>query len=311
MRTLLVSLIAVAAYAQSGMPGQRVWVDAHNCYPENGQWANRIERALQGGLPVAIEQDLAWYVDAQGHGRSVLSHEKKPHGTEPGMREHFFERVRPLITSELKTGNPARWPVLVLNLDFKTNEPEHHRAVWALLQEYKAWLTTAPKSADGRPRPLKPGPILVLTGDSDEQERTFHDAVPPGGNLLLFGAVKVAPGSNHLTPPAEMIRPGSNYRRWWNNPWMMVEKGGPRGAADWTPEDAQRLQALVDYAHQQNLWIRFYTLNGHPPEASEGWGAAYNFGSREAAAVRWRAAQKAGVDFIATDHYGALREALR
>ena len=41
----------------------RPMVDAHNCYPYDGQWGDRIDRALSAGFPVSIEQDLTWYVD--------------------------------------------------------------------------------------------------------------------------------------------------------------------------------------------------------------------------------------------------------
>lgn len=34
-------------------------LDAHNCYPYEGQWNDRIHRALNSGFPVSIEQDLA------------------------------------------------------------------------------------------------------------------------------------------------------------------------------------------------------------------------------------------------------------
>jgi hypothetical protein len=49
--------------------------------------------------------------------------------------------------------------------------------------------------------------------------------------------------------------------------------------------------------------MRFYTLNGHAPDAGQGWSASYNFGSHAAARTRWRAAVDTGVDFIATDQY--------
>ena len=41
-------------------PGSRVLLDAHNCYPYDGRWADRIDRALRAGFPLSIEQDLAW-----------------------------------------------------------------------------------------------------------------------------------------------------------------------------------------------------------------------------------------------------------
>ena len=90
------------------------------------------------------------------------------------------------------------------------------------------------------------------------------------------------------------------------------DTGQPR-AGDWTQKDMQRLQDLVDHAHALGLWIRFYTLNGHDhaEEASQGWEAGYNFGSREKVLIRWRAAIQAGVDFVATDQYEAFAEVKR
>ncbi len=271
----------------------RVLLDAHNCYPENGRFPDRIERALAQGLPVAIEQDLAWH-----GGKSILTHEKNFTGSEPGMREYFFERVRSIVENELESGDRGRWPVIVLNLDFKSDEPEHHRAVWQLLGEYESWLTTAKKNSKKpeRPAKLKRGPILVLTGMNDVQEKTFHDAVPDGARLRVFGAVQGgAAGTARAT----------NYRRWSNNPWAVVETGGQNKAGEWTEAERVRLARLVKEAHERRLWIRFYTLNGHAPEVGEanGWSRGYNFGSLEAARLRWRAAIEAGVDFVATDQY--------
>ena len=46
---------ATSVHAQPGFgPGQRVLLDAHNCYPEGDAYADRIDRALATGLPVAI-----------------------------------------------------------------------------------------------------------------------------------------------------------------------------------------------------------------------------------------------------------------
>ncbi|MBM3795988.1 MAG: hypothetical protein FJW31_18455 [Acidobacteria bacterium] len=269
-----------------------VLLDAHNCYPENGRWNDRIERALAQGLPIAIEQDLAWH-----NGRSVLSHEKRPSGKEPGMQQHFFERIRPIVEKELASGDKSKWPVIVLNLDLKTDEPAHHRAVWKLLGKYERWLTTARRTATpGEAALLDRGPVLVLTGVSPVQQRTFHDAVRIGGKLRLFGAVEGgAAGTARAT----------NYRRWSNNPWNVVEAGGQSKAGEWTAEDDARLRRLVNEAHERGLMIRFYTLNGHAPETGleRGWGRGYNFGSLDAARQRWRAAIAAGVDFVATDQY--------
>src|SRR5581483_1685194 len=129
-------LFGVAARAQYE-PGARVLLDAHNCYPYDGRWADRIDRALSTGTPLAIEQDLVWF-----HGRSLVAHEH-PTGQEPSMRQYFFERTRPIVEQALRDPNHDQRPIVTLNLDFKSEEPEHLAAVWALLSEYTPWLTTA------------------------------------------------------------------------------------------------------------------------------------------------------------------------
>ncbi len=112
-------------------PGMQVWLHAHNCYPEKGQWADRLDRALAvRSSDIAIEQDVAWFVDpSTGRGRSVVSHDAKPDGTEPTLESYFFERVRPLMEKALKEERRDTWPLMVLHLDFKTNEPAHHQAI--------------------------------------------------------------------------------------------------------------------------------------------------------------------------------------
>src|ERR1700761_5921638 len=98
----LVSLVSFPVYAQKADLGflnhNHPVLDAHNCYPYEGRWAERIDRALKTGFPVAIEQDLAWFVDpVSGKGRVVLDHSAKTTATDPEVRQYFFERVRPII----------------------------------------------------------------------------------------------------------------------------------------------------------------------------------------------------------------------
>ncbi len=290
-------------------------LDAHNAYPYEGRFADRIDRGLATGLPVAIEQDLIWRMGADGRGVSVVAHDVEHAGDAPTFETYFFERIRVLMERALAENARHTWPVIVLNLDFKTTEPAHLDAVWATLGAYDAWLTTAPRtSTPARAEPLTTGPLLVLTGTSADQAARFHDAVPVGERLRVFGAIDVPRPSG---PDAEaralalasmsvetlIAQAADNYRRWVNFPWGVVEAGGPPRAGEWTSADDERLRALVGRAHAQHLWIRFYTLNGHPPGANQGWYGGYNFGSVDAARVRWRAARAAGVDFIATDQY--------
>ena len=103
IKCVLVSSLLVAS--GGGLEGHqaaplfsRSMLHAHNCYPEDNRWADRIERALgTTSGPVAIEQDLVWAVDANGLGRSVVSHGAPLSGTEPTLEAHFFGRVAPVM----------------------------------------------------------------------------------------------------------------------------------------------------------------------------------------------------------------------
>lgn len=298
-------------------------LDAHNCYPYDGRWADRIHIALDAGSPVSIEQDLAWFVDpASGKGRVVLSHSPQPTASDPELKDYFFETVRPIVENALRSRDSSRWPLIVLHFDFKDVQEPLLLAVWDLLGQYSQWITTAPKSADQHElTPLDRKPLLVITEDSDAQQKIFYDRVPVGARLLLFGSAhthipeeqdknKMIHLAATLSPEQLLPDPATTYRRWWNNSWYEVEEGGQPKARehDWTPAGMARLRALVDHAHHLGYWIRFYTLDGFTPEQGRenGWFEGYNFGSLQAVTARWQAALDAGVNFIATDQYQTL-----
>ena len=281
---LLISIGAVFGQQLDFLNHGKPVLDAHNCYPYEGQWADRIDRALKLGFPVAIEQDIAW-----AKGRPVVSHTSKTRGDEPALREHFFERVRPIVERALKENDRAKWPIIVLHFDFKSLEPETLRGVWEVLGEYQDWITTAEQTAD--PHVLasfQKKPLLVLTEDADIQEEIFFKGLKKGERLRVFGSAHTAKieGTReervHLmaTLPAEKLlvdRP-TNFRRWWNNSWYEVEEGGQTKAGDWTAADDARLRELVNRAHSLGYWIRFYTLDGFSESENRGWEAGYNFG---------------------------------
>src|SRR5438552_2499136 len=187
-------LLAVPVCAQTGslefLNRNRPVLDAHNCYPYEGQWADRIDRALKTGFPVGIEQDIAWYVDpATGKGRAVLSHEANTNGSEPLLRDYFFERVRPVVEKALARNDRDHWPLIVLHFDFKSEQPPLLASIWGLLVEYQGWITTAVKTADPhRLAPFDARPLLVLTEDSDVQEEVFFNQAPLGAKLRVFGS---------------------------------------------------------------------------------------------------------------------------
>ncbi|HTJ30121.1 MAG TPA: hypothetical protein VL346_06460 [Acidobacteriaceae bacterium] len=296
-------------------PGSRTITDAHNCYPYYEWWYDRIDRALSTGTPVAIEQDLAWYTDKKtGKSWSIVTHGEPLSPQSPTMEHYFFDKVKPIVEQALKDGDKSKWPIITLNLDFKDNKPEHLAAVLALLKKYQGWLTTAPKTGDPAvAQPLDIKPILVLTGESDAQQKVFFDNLAHGDRVLLFGAIHTGEKDHKSTPEELDPDKASNYRRWWNNAWNVVEFDGQQHAGEWTQEKDARLRALVARAHANNLWIRFYTLDGATEKelSANGWFHGYNFGTLEAAKKRWDAAIAAKVDYIASDEYELLGKEIR
>jgi hypothetical protein len=295
-------------------------LDAHNCYPDDPRYTDRLDRALKLPLPIGVEQDIAPYKDP-GTGDVIpkVTHSAMAKASEPTLRGHFFERVRPIIEQALKK-EPSGWPVIVLHFDFKNNDPELLRAVWKLLGEYESWITTAPKTADDRDlAAFQWKPLLVLTEDNDVQEKVFYRDLPVGGRLRLFGSAhtdrtmlrglsesKADRAEAQVEPKLLLTSPATNYRRWWNNSWWLVEEGGQREAGDWTSQDRARLDSLVTHAHQLGYWVRFYTLDGFSRSENQGWNQGYNFGSHQGVEKRWQAAWESGVDMIATDQYELL-----
>lgn len=291
-------------------------LDAHNCYPEDGKWTDRLPRALGTTYTqIGIEQDLVWKSDGRGGGVSVVGHESKLTGGEPTLEDYFFKTVSPIVEAALKANKTETWPIIVLHFDFKTNEREHHRAVLALLRKYRRWLTTAPRGSGEAVQPMSVGPVLVLTEAGENQERDFYTELPAGEPLMIFGTVPPVRLTNsddrdaqwdaNINASPEQLLPNgaTNYRRWANFGWSVVERGGQKRAGAWEPADMARLTAIIDRGHRLGLWMRVYTLDGYAPGESQGWSDSYNFGSLAAVKERWRAALAAGMDFIPTNQY--------
>jgi hypothetical protein len=295
-------------FSQS-LPGARVVLDAHNCYPYFEWWTDRINRALAAGTPLAIEQDLLWAKNPRtGKLSSLLSHGAPATGSEPGMREYFFEHIRPIIERALREGNHGDWPLITLNLDLKSGSRNISQRSGYYFRNIRTGL---PPRLGSQPsnefEALDLRLVLVLTGESEAQKATFYDQVP-GARLLVFGAVQT--NTKNPAAPPEVLEPNTadNYHRWWNNTWHVVKPAGQPNAGDWTPDKMARLASLVQYAHTKKLWIRFYTLDGATKAdlSCNGWFSSYNFGSKQAVKKRWAAAATAGADYIATDQYEEL-----
>src|SRR6186997_1285172 len=136
MSTVIVRLLALALVIGTlayGAPPQEVpnvfggrsLLDAHNAYPEEGHYQDRLARAMSTGLaPLGIEQDVAYQPRTR---QVVVSHDTTLDGTEPTLEQHFFARLKPLLDSAVAVNARQRWPLFVLHLDFKTNERELHQ----------------------------------------------------------------------------------------------------------------------------------------------------------------------------------------
>ncbi|MEI6740983.1 MAG: hypothetical protein WCK74_11800, partial [Gemmatimonadaceae bacterium] len=96
-------------------PGTRVLLDAHNSYPERGQWTDRLPRALSTGTPLAIEQDLYWVpYGPGGRWQSVVAHDSDAAAGAPTLDAHFFEALRPLMEQALRENRREQWPLVTL-----------------------------------------------------------------------------------------------------------------------------------------------------------------------------------------------------
>ena len=290
------------AAADGLTPGTRVLLDAHNSYPEGGRWADRIDRALSTGTPLAIEQDLLWYRDpATGIPRSIVSHGEPFTGREPGMREYFFERIRPIVERALQENRRDDWPIITLNLDFKSDEPEHHAAVWKLLGEYESWLCTAPRGAAIRRRRAADAAGAGARPD----RRAGHPAA---------GLLRRHPAGRHAAP----VWRGASDARWHARPQdqlpalveQLVDPDRAGRAAQGRGMDAGRRAAADD---RRPCGARRRAVD---PLLHAGWlrsrrsvrrlGRELQLRLARRRPQRWRAAIRAGVDFVAVNQYEVL-----
>ncbi len=308
------------------MPGSRTEILAHNAYPDHGKYADRLDRAIAAGVPFAVEEDLAW-ID----GKSLLIHgAKNAANDDPTLESYFFPKVKPIMEKALNEGNKGNWPLITLYLDIKNDPREHLEAISKVLDHYDAWLTTAVKTTDlskQSPFNLKPMMVLVEDKDNDIKQDFFYDSLPVGGKIRVFGtATKFdenpnklpraqkaeAVASLYLLDPERLApKKADNYHRWFGTSWAFIEKGGETSGTEWSSASDERLKKWVDYGHRLGYFVGVYCLDGYTAAENQGWDKDYNFGSHEAAVIRWKEAIRAHADFISTDHYEDLAKMIR
>jgi hypothetical protein len=322
MKRSILILTAVLAFAAGKTspfsPGARTIVLAHNAYPDEGKFGDRLDRVISAGVPFAVEEDLIWV-----EGKSLLIHNAKEAGPDsPTLESYFFPKVKPIMEKAVKDGNKGNWPLITLYLDIKNDPVEHLEAISKVLDKYDGWLTKAVKTADiTKQSPLEYGPMLVILEDkqNDIKQEFFYDRVPVGGKIRAFGSiVKFDDNPNKLSrekrderfsgltkiePEQLVTKRADNWRRWFGTDWHFVEVCGPTHGNDWNAATEARIKKFVDLGHRMGYLVSFYETNGFTDDQNQGWTPEYNFGSKDAARVRWNALIKAHADYIATDQY--------
>jgi hypothetical protein len=308
---------------------------AHNAYPEGSKYTDRLDQALAAGTPLAIEIDLSWGPnpktgkDFSFVGDVPARRFNEITGNEPVLETQFFEAVRPVVEKALKSNDKRNWPLIRLYLDIKNDPPEHLEHIIGVLHKYQDWLTTAVKTnnpARQSPLDLKPMMVMLEEKDNDIKEEYFSNRIPVGGKLMAFGTAKVAvprgqdPTAKQIAQaragmkPEELVtEPASNCRRWWGVSWDLIESGPKTNAGAWTPEKQTRLEAFVNHAHKMGYLVSFWNEDGANADTVQrmGWSAKYNFGSLDAATIRWKALIRAKADFIGTDQPQEVAKVLK
>jgi hypothetical protein len=323
---LVVSVaIATKNHTSPFVPGARTLMLAHNAYPDEGKYGDRLDRAIAGGVPFVVEEDLNWI-----NGRSLLIHHEKAAAEDsPTLESYFFPKVKPIVEKALKEGNKGDWPLITLYLDIKNDPEEHLEAISKVLDKYDGWLTKAVKSDDmSKQAPLELKPMMVILEDkqNDIKQAFFYDRVPVGSKFRAFGsAVKFDDNPNKLPrtaraervagllkiqPEQMLTKKADNWRRWFGVDWNFIELCGPTHA-EWNAATAARMKHFVEYGHSLGYVVSLYEVNGFTDAQNQGWTAEYNFGSQDAAEMRWKALIAAHADFIATDQYEDLSKFIR
>ena len=276
-------------------------VSAHNCYLEDSASNARLVEALRLGID-NIEIDLGW---DETERRLIVGHDAKPRAGI--VYADFASYFVPAIEAHWRQSPPRRdGAPTVLTIDWKTSHPDAVAAFQAFLDARPDWFSSAPK---GEPSPLTARRLTVCFTGSDEAKDRYDASIPAGGTYRAFrDAVFGAGGSGYQADVAAYApKRATAYHRFLTFHWSHVERGGPMLAGAWTEADAARLEALVKHIHEQGYRVRMYCLNGKLGPAV----GPYRFPNPAAAALRWKAAARAGADWVASDEYEEIVRVLK
>jgi len=267
----LVVVSAAASLPAAGPPLPRQWfLNAHNSYPQEGRGADRLQRARRARI-WEVEVDVAW---SEPRGRTVVSHEAKPHGEEPALEDYF---VAPLLP-ELRRLPPDR-PGLLLMPDLKTDHPGPVRELHKLLRRHRDLLTTSSRGGE-----LRIGPLTVILSSAI----ALFEQLTPAGEPYQALVVREPPERQYQEDLAACFPyPATAFYRLFNFDWKHIEKEANRQAGAFTAAERPPLRELVKLVNQKGYWTRAWTLNA----TNADWDKDRAFGRREALLERWRAAR--------------------
>ncbi len=258
-------------------------ISAHNCYPANSTSNARLIEAVALGID-NIEIDLGW---DDKNKRLIVGHDSAP------VNGKTYPTFQTYIEFFLNAPERPDHAPTVLSIDWKTSRPEAVDQFNDFLNKHASLFSTAPKA---EPSPFKAQRFTVCFTGSEQAKAHYDSLIPAGGTYRAFCDRVYGAGDYKDNAEDYARKKATAYHRFLTMHWAVVEKGAPILARGWTESSEKRLKAIVDAAHHQGYRLRFYCLNGAG-------NMAYRFPTEEAAKVRWVAAAKAGVDWVASDDY--------
>lgn len=273
---------------------------AHNCYPSRGRSRERIEEALRLGID-NIEIDLGWDPLKK---RLIVTHEAEPK-LNPNAPE-FESYLLPALMDHWKSPRADKAPT-ILTIDWKTSRPEAVSRFKEFLDRRADWFTSAPKNQNARGA-LEVRRLTVCFTGSEKAKDRYDELIPENGVYRAFKDQVFGGDGSYLDDVQDYApTPASPYHRFVTIAWSHIERGGQPLSKDWTKAEQTRLCSIVRRVHEQGYRLRIYCLNGRGRNPLD----PYAFPSSRSARLRWLAAYRAGADWIASDNYQELVEALK
>ena len=235
---------------------------AHNDYEHE----RPLYDALDNGFN-SIEADI-FLIDDDLY----VAHNRRDIKPERTLRRLYLDPLKERIKQNGGRVYP-KGPQLTLLIDIKTDAVETYETLHRILSEYRDIFTSF--APDGR------SDKAVLAVISGNRPREYMES-----QKLRYAACDGRLTDLKSESPANLIPMISdNWRKYfkWN------------GTGEMPPDERQKLQEIVQTAHEKGRIVRFWSTPDNPSPARE---------------AVWSELLEAGVDLISTDDLGGLRQFL-